>query len=210
MEHTPESSSFYSMILRMKYVGRWGLMRNTWQENLSEHSLEVAILAHALAVIASRRFGREADPHRAAVLALFHDAPEIITGDLPTPVKYYNDEICHAYKQIEQAAGRTLLELLPEDLRDAYEPLFVPQEEDAFLWRLVKAADKLSALIKCMEEEKAGNTEFSVARQAQLEALHAMALPEAELFLSEFLDGFSKTLDEQSHPQKEIENPPDL
>ena len=196
----PAARNFYSMVLRMKYVNRWGLMRNTRPENLSEHSLDVAVLAHALAVIANRRFGRAADPHRAAVLALFHDAPEIITGDLPTPVKYYNDGICAAYKQIERAAGGALLQMLPEDLRPDYEPLFVPQEEDAFLWKLVKAADKLSALIKCLEEEKAGNSEFAIAKQAQLEALHAMQLPEAETFLAEFMDGFSKTLDEQSAP----------
>lgn len=190
--------NFYSMVLRMKYVNRWGLMRNTWKESLSEHSLDVSILAHALAVIAKKRFDRQVDPQRAAMLALFHDAAEIITGDLPTPVKYYNNDICTAYKQIEKAANCTLLDMLPDDFRAEYEPFFLPEESDDYLWILVKAADKLSALIKCMEEEQSGNPEFSVAKQAQLESLHRMELPEAELFLQEFLDGFSKTLDEQS------------
>ena len=191
-------NNFYSMVLRMIHVDRWGLMRKTWKESFSEHSLDVAVLAHALAVLRKKRFGKEADPHRAAVLALFHDASEIITGDLPTPVKYYNDEITTAYKKIEETASHSLLSFLPQDLQPDYEPLLIPQKEDQELWVLVKAADKLSALIKCLEEEKAGNLEFSVAKEAQLRALHQMELPEVELFLSEFLSGFTKTLDEQS------------
>lgn len=197
------SHNFYSMVLRMKYVDRWGLMRNTWKENLSVHALDVAILAHALAMIGNRRFGKQYNAEHAAVLSLFHDASEIITGDLPTPVKYHNPEIVSAYKQVEREANERLLELLPEDLQEDYQPLFLPGPEEEELLRLVKAADKLSALIKCLDEENAGNREFSDAKTAQLEALHAMCLPEVECFLGEFLEGFSKTLDAQSHKKSQ-------
>lgn len=190
-------NNFYSMVLRMKYVDRWGLMRNTWKENLSVHSLDVAVLAHALAVIGNQRLGRQYDVQKTALLAIFHDTSEIITGDLPTPVKYYSDTIRQAYKQVEYAANERLMELLPEDLRTEYDDFFHPKEEDAALWKLVKGADKLSALIKCIDEENAGNREFSVAKEAQLTALHAMECEEVDIFLNEFLSGFTKTLDEQ-------------
>lgn len=192
------SHNFYSMVLRMKYVDRWGLMRNTWKENLSVHALDVAVLAHALATIGNRRFGRQYDAEHAAALALFHDASEIITGDLPTPVKYHNPEIVSAYKQVEKEANERLLRLLPEDLREDYRPLFLPKEEDHALLQLVKAADKLSALIKCLDEENAGNREFQDAKNAQLKSLRAMELPEVQCFLDSFLEGFTKTLDAQS------------
>ena len=188
-------SSFFSMILRMRYINRWGLMRNTRNESLSEHSLDVAIIAHALCILRNKHYGGHLDPDRAAVLALFHDASEIITGDLPTPVKYNNPKINSAYKELEHVAANNLLSLLPEDLRSEYNSVFY--EGDPDLTAVLKAADKLSALIKCLEEEKAGNTEFSRAKDAQIEALHAMALPEVEEFLSVFIPSFSLTLDEQ-------------
>lgn len=193
---TPQSS-FFSMLLRMKYINRWGLMRNANKESLSEHSLDVAVLSHALAVLGVRRLGRRYDPQRAVMLALYHDASEILTGDLPTPVKYHDERITKAYKQVEAAANGTLLSMLPADLREDYRPFFEKQEDDEALWKLVKAADKLSALIKCVEEEKSGNTEFLRAKQSILEALTHMELPELSLFMGEFYDSFTKTLDEQ-------------
>lgn len=192
-------SNFYAMILRMKHIDRWGLMRNTWKENLSVHALDVAVLVHALCLIGNERFGKRYDAEHAAVLALFHDASEILTGDLPTPIKYYNPEIRTAYHQVERVANRQLVELLPDDLQKAYRPLFLTEEEDPELLKLLKAADRLSAIIKCIEEENAGNREFMGAKEAQMQALTEMHLPEVDVFLSEFLGAFSKTLDEQSH-----------
>ncbi len=188
---------FFAMLARMKYIDRWGLMRNTRQENLSEHSLETAVLAHALAVLRNARFGGDVNPERAAALALFHDAPEIFTGDMPTPVKYHSPELREAYREVEQSAGSRLLSLLPEDLRPAYAPLLgAPAPEDAPLLPLVKAADKLSALIKCLEERRMGNGEFRSAEESTLRALQAMNLPEVDCFLREFLPSFHLTLDE--------------
>ena len=191
-------SNFYSMILRMKHIDRWGLMRNTWKENLSVHSLDVAVLAHALCLIGTRRFGKTYDAEHAAVLALFHDTSEILTGDLPTPIKYYSPEIRAAYQKVERVASEQLLSLLPADLTADYRPLFLPEGEDPDLLKLLKAADRLSAVIKCIEEENAGNREFAQAKAAQMNALLAMDLPEVTVFLEEFLDGFTKSLDEQS------------
>lgn len=191
------SHNFYSMVMRMKYIDRWGLMRNTWKENLSVHAADVAILSHALAVIGKKRLGKEYSAERVVLMALYHDASEIITGDLPTPVKYHNPEIIHAYRQVEQTASKQLLSMLPADMREEYLPFFCPDEEEKELWWLVKGADKLSAYIKCIEEEKAGNTEFVKAKSAQLKALKEMNLPEVNIFLEEFIEGFSKTLDEQ-------------
>ena len=196
--------SFFAAISRMKYINRWALMRNAREESLSEHSCEVAVIAHALCVIGNARFGKHYNAERAAVLALYHDAPEIITGDMPTPVKYYSDEIRSAYKHVEEVAQRRLLAGLPEDLRELYSGLLRPEktvrpsEEERYLQRLVKAADKISALIKCMEEESAGNTEFSSARAATEEKLSELReqLPEAGVFLDEFLPSYGKTLDE--------------
>lgn len=185
---------FYAMLSRMKNIYRWGLMRNTRAENLSEHSLEVALIAHALAVIRLRRFGGQIDPNAVAAAAMFHDTSEIITGDLPTPIKYYNSEIRTAYKQIEAVACDRLADMLPDDLRGDFEPLFHP---DAETERLIKAADKLSALIKCTEELNMGNREFSAAEAATRRAIDEMHLPEAEVFLSEFMESFSLPLDEQ-------------
>ena len=188
-------SSFFSMILRMKYINRWGLMRNTWQESLSQHSMDVAVIAHALAVICNRRLGGQVDADRAAVLGLFHDTSEIITGDMPTPAKYHNPEMRAAYRWVEAWAQQDLLDKLPSDLRPDYEPLIF-EKADPHLLQIVKAADKISALIKCIEEEKAGNHEFIRAKQAQLTALQEMDLPEANIFLQEFTGSFEKTLDE--------------
>jgi 5'-deoxynucleotidase len=189
-------SGFFAMLSRMKFIERWALMRNSRQENISEHSLEVSILAHALAVISNERLGGRLNVERVALLAIFHDATEIITGDMPTPIKYYNRKIQGAFKEVEQAAAEKLLKLLPEDLRGYYEDCFLPREEDAFLWKLVKAADKLSALIKCIEEHKAGNTEFISAEQSIRDQLQAMGLKEIDIFMQEFLPAYDKTLDE--------------
>jgi len=189
-------SSFFSMILRMRYINRWGLMRNTRSESLSEHSLDVAIIAHALCILRNKHYGGNLDPDRAAVLALFHDASEIITGDLPTPVKYHNPRLRTAYKDLEGLAKENLLDLLPADLREEYAAAF-DEETDPELKQILKAADKFSALIKCLEEEKAGNTEFSKAKAAQLEALKAMNRPEVDEFLETFIPSFTLTLDEQ-------------
>ena len=192
-----EKSSFFAIISRMKYIDRWALMRNTHSENLSEHSLDTAIIAHALAVIRNRRFGGSVNPERAALLAIFHDVPEVITGDMPTPVKYFSDDIRSAYAEVENAAERQLLALLPEDLRSEYSPLITHSGEDAELLKIVKCADKLSALIKCIEEEKAFNTEFSAARCSTEKAIRDMGLDEGIEFLEEFIPPFGLSLDEQ-------------
>lgn len=191
-------NTFFAMLSRMKYIDRWALMRNSYTENISEHSLEVSILAHGLAVIGNRRLGKQLDANRAAVIAAFHDCTEIITGDMPTPIKYLNSDIKTAFKDIEDQAARHLIEMLPEDLRNDYEDIFFPgaREDDAYLCRLVKAADKLSALIKCMEEEKMGNYEFSSAGRILRESVEEMQLEEVRIFMQEFLPAYSKTLDE--------------
>lgn len=185
---------FYAMLSRMKNIFRWGLMQNTHRENLSEHSLEVAQIAHCLALLRNRRFGGNVDANAVATAAMFHDTSEILTGDLPTPIKYFNPEIRGAYKQIEAMADNQLLALLPEDLRGDFEPLYHPDAESA---QLIKAADKLSALIKCVQELNAGNREFADAKATTERAIRAMHLPEADAFLEEFMDSFSLTLDEQ-------------
>ncbi|MCC8023160.1 MAG: 5'-deoxynucleotidase [Clostridiales bacterium] len=192
------SNHFFAMISRMKLINRWGLMRNTQSENISEHSHQCAVIAHALAVIGNEKFGRAYNAERAALLGLYHDATEIITGDLPTPVKYYNDSIISAYKAVEETAGKRLLAMLPEELRPAYAGLFEKQASDAALWPLVKAADKLCALMKCMEEEKAGNGEFSTARQALERTIQSNPLEEVQYFVREFLPSYALTLDEHT------------
>ena len=189
-------SNFFAMMSRMKYIERWALMRNSERENISEHSLEVAMIAHGLAVISNVRLGNHLNVERAALIGLFHDSTEIITGDMPTPVKYYNDEIKEAFKEVERKAADKLIHYLPEDMKEYYEPLFFPIEEDAYLWKLEKAADKLSALIKCIAEEKAGNTEFKTAYQSLYESVKSMNLKEVDIFIEEFLPAYWKTLDE--------------
>lgn len=189
-------NGFYAMMSRMKFIERWALMRNSSQENISEHSLEVSILAHALAVISKERLGSHLNAEKAALIGIYHDATEIITGDMPTPIKYYNDNIQGAFKAVEQAAADRLLRMLPEDLRKSYVDLFIPNEPEAYLWKLVKAADKLSALIKCMEERKAGNTEFIRAEESIALILKEMNLREVDIFMTEFLPAYEKTLDD--------------
>ena len=195
--------SFFATISRMKYIERWALMRNSRPENLSEHSLEVACIAHVLCMIGNVRYGRSLDADRAAMLGLYHDATEIITGDMPTPVKYHSRGILRAYHEVEKAAAAQLLDLLPGDLRPAYEEILLPEEapnaeQEAYLRRLVKAADKLSALIKCIEEEHAGNGEFHTAKQTILAAVGEMAadMPEVRDFCDDFLAAYGGTLDE--------------
>lgn len=188
------SHSFFAYIFRMRYIARWALMRNTRVENVEEHSYEVAVLAHALAVIGRDVFRREVSPEKAAAAALFHDAPEIVTGDLPTPIKYYNPELKAAYKSVEAVAQQKLLDKLPEPLRSAYAPLLL--EEDETLRRYVKAADKLAAWLKCQEELKAGNREFARAADETMAALRALELPEADWFLNHFGEAFTLSLDD--------------
>ena len=192
-----ESYSFFAYLSRMRYISRWGLMRNTFQENIQEHSHMVAVLAHALAVIRRDVFGREADPGLAAMAALYHDAPEILTGDLPTPIKYYSPDIRDAYKQVEKVSADKLAAMLPEELRGAFAPL-LREDYDPDTRALVKAADKLSAYIKCVEELKAGNAEFRQAAEQTLEALKGYGLPEVDYFMDRFLPAFGLTLDELS------------
>ncbi len=188
--------SFGAMLSRMKYIDRWALMRNSRKENISEHSLEVAMIAHLLAVIGRVRFGKELDAEKAAMIGVYHDCTEIITGDMPTPIKYYNSAMRDTFKEIEERAAINLLELLPDDLRDEYEDYFFEEEKDAYLWTIVKAADKISALIKCVEEEKAGNKDFAAAKKSTLSAIKKMEVEEVEVFLNEFFPAYEKTLDE--------------
>ena len=178
---------FYAMLSRMKYIYRWGLMRNTRDENLSEHSLEVAFVAHALAVLGNKRLNKNYNPYYVAAVAMFHDTSEIITGDMPTPIKYYNSDIKNAYKDIEKVAEDSLLNMLPDDMREDYITLYRPDGETQ---RLVKAADKISALIKCIEETGMGNAEFKIALKSTEKAIEDMHLPEADIFLKEFASSY--------------------
>lgn len=189
------ANEFYALISRMRYITRWGLMRNSFRENIQEHSHMVAVLAHGLALIRRDVLGLPSpDPDRCAVGALYHDASEILTGDLPTPVKYFNPAIKDAYKQVERVSGEKLLSMLPEALRPSYEHLVL--EDDPETFPIIKAADKLSAYIKCVEELKAGNQEFESAERQTRQALEAMHLPEVDYFMKEFLPPFSLNLDE--------------
>ena len=189
---------FYAMMSRMKYINRWGLMNNTKNENISEHSQQVAIIAHCLVLIHNKRFGGHLDAERAAVLAIFHDSTEIITGDMPTPIKYFNPQINEAYKKIENVAADKLISMLPEDFKEDFEEIIKANgEQDKELKKYVKAADKFSALIKCIEELRMGNDEFIKAKDTIDSSLKNMNLPEAEVFEKEFLPSFSLALDEQ-------------
>ena len=193
--------NFFAAISRMKYIERWALMRNSREETLSEHSLEVAMIAHVLSVIANVRYGHDLDAEKAALIGIYHDASEIITGDMPTPVKYYNPNIRSAYKDVERIADEKLLSKLPEDLKGEFAGIFrpgSPDPEEKYLRRLVKAADKISALIKCIEERQAGNSEFRTAEESLRKKVGEMAdeMPEVRDFLDEFLPAYGKTLDE--------------
>ena len=189
------SYNFFAYISRMRYIGRWSLMRNSLPENIQEHSHMVAVIAHALGIIRRDVFGIDCDPEEYAAAALYHDCPEILTGDLPTPIKYHSAEIMGAYKQVEALACEKLLATLPEELKGSFEP-FLSGECEERCRDLVKAADKLSAYIKCIEELKAGNDEFSSAAKQTRQALEDMHLPCLDYFMAHFLESFKLTLDE--------------
>lgn len=187
-------NNFFGMLARMKYIDRWGLMRNTINENIAEHSLEVAIIAHALAVIGNVRCSKKLNAEHIAMLGIMHDTTEIITGDLPTPIKYYAPEIRDAYKKVENIAANQLLSEIPKDMQDSYRDILI--EEDSEEWRYVKAADKLSAYIKCIQEGNTGNTDFTKAETATKKALDDMKMDEIDIFIKEFLPSYTMTLDE--------------
>lgn len=192
-----KKSNFFAFIFRMKYINRWSLMRNTRNENVSEHSLEVSVIAHALALIQKNRLGNhEINPEKVALYALYHDASEILTGDMPTPVKYFNQSMNSAYKELEHKASKSILNMLPDYLIDDYKDIFVSRPEDKEIWNTIKAADKISAYLKCIDEENSGNKEFNNAKNATLKALESMNRKDVKIFLEEFVDGFSLTLDE--------------
>lgn len=189
-------NTFFALLFRQKYIKRWGLMRNTTEENLAEHSAETAFIAHALAVIGNKYYSKSYDENRIALLALYHDASEIITGDLPTPVKYYSEEMRKSYKKIEASAEKMLLSKLPEDFHGIYGDILSGASKEEK--RIVKAADKICALIKCIEEIKGGNIEFANAEQSTRDSLLEMKCPEADYFMENFLPAFAETLDEIS------------
>ena len=188
-------SNFFALISRMRYIERWSLMRNSIHENIQEHSHMVAVLAHALGVIRRDIIGIPCDPNACAAVALYHDASEILTGDLPTPIKYHDDEIMGAYRRVENIASEKLLSMLPVEMQGAFEPILTGDVVKE-LHPIVKAADKLSAYIKCVEERKAGNNEFASAEKQTLCALHGYDMPEVEYFIEHFIPAFEKTLDE--------------
>ncbi|MBQ8151004.1 MAG: 5'-deoxynucleotidase [Clostridia bacterium] len=190
-------SRFFAYLDRLKLIRRWGLMRNIEQENDMEHSMQTAMIAHGLAVLGNRRYGRSLNPETVVTMALYHDASEALTGDLPTPVKYRNPEIKNAYQDIETRARQRLCDMLPGDLRADFVPYLQP-DESSEIWQLVKAADRLSAYIKCLTEEKLGNGEFAKAKETILESLKANPLPEVRDFLAEFVPSYTLTPDELS------------
>ncbi|HHV60932.1 MAG TPA: 5'-deoxynucleotidase [Clostridiaceae bacterium] len=187
---------FFAFLSRMKYITRWGLMRNTFPENIQEHSLNVAIIAHALAVIRNKMYGGNINEGRVAVLAMYHDCNEIITGDMPTPIKYHNPEISKAYKNVEEVSKRKLLSMLPDELVDSYESILFQSEGEYEYKRIVKAADRIAAYIKCLEEIKAGNNEFKKAGEAILKTIREIDLPEVAYFMENFIPSYCLTLDE--------------
>lgn len=189
-------SHFFAYLSRMRFIRRWGLMHNTYPENIQEHALRVALIAHALAIIRNRVFAGHVSPERTAVLALYHDASEVLTGDLPAPVKYFNPEIKSAYKAIEAAAARKLLDMVPAVLKADYRAVFVADDADRVHRELVTAADKLCAYLKCLEEIAAGNQEFSKAEKALRASVESLELPEVQYFLDTFVPSFRLTLDE--------------
>ena len=193
-----ENSNFFAILSRMKYIDRWSLMRNSRTESLADHTLDVIFITHALVVIANTYFGADLDEGRAVLLAAFHDSPEIITGDLPTPVKYFDPEIKHAYDHVEEAAKNTMVRQLPPEMQASYQEIMdAAGEKDAELSRYVKAADKISALVKCMEEEQSGNRDFAKAKEATLRKINSFKMPEVDYFMDHFLPGYNLTLDEQ-------------
>jgi 5'-deoxynucleotidase len=191
----PEQYDFFAFLSRMRYISRWGLMRNTLPENIQEHSLDVAIIAHALVMIRNTYYGGSLDPSRAAMYGVFHDASEIFTGDMPTPVKHFDPNLKKSFHQLEDKARRKLLEMLPSELAKKYEPLFFFDDEEEYV-QVVKAADKIAALTKCIEEGKSGNHEFRRAETEHFEQLSASVLPEVTYFLEKLLPGYRLSLDE--------------
>ncbi len=192
---TAEQYDFFAFLSRMRYISRWGLMRNTVPENIQEHSLDVAVLAHALAMIRNTYYGGTLDPGRAALYGIFHDASEIFTGDMPTPVKHFNPDFKNSFHQLEDRARRKLLDMLPPELANSYQSLFFFEDQAEYV-ALVKAADKIAALTKCIEEEKSGNLEFRRARAEHEENLSASSLQEVRYFMEKFLPGYRLSLDE--------------
>ena len=195
MNKKKDQYSFFAFLSRMRHIYRWSLMRNVTRENIQEHSLQAAMIAHGLAVIRNKYFNGDVDAEKVALLAVYHDSNETITGDLPTPIKYFNPEIRGAYKDLESVSKEKLLSLLPVELRDEYRPIFF-YDEQSIEGRIVKAADRICAYIKCMEELKAGNGEFQKAQQSILKKIQAIDLPEVKYFMDHFLENFSLTLDE--------------
>lgn len=191
-----KENQFFALMGRMKYINRWGLMRNTKLENICEHSMDVAMIAHALGVINNVYYGGNLNPDRLALMGMYHDATEIITGDMPTPVKYYNPLIRNAYKEVESVAKDELLEGLPEEMRPYYAPVMQDTEREAVMWLYVKAADKLSALVKCIEERSMGNQDFCKAEETTIESIQEMKLPEVNFFMEHFIPAYGLTLDE--------------
>ena len=193
------NSNFLAILSRMKYIDRWNLMRNTRRESLADHTLDVIFIVHVLVEIANTYFDKKLDAGRAVLLAAFHDAPEIITGDLPTPVKYFGPDIKEAYDHVEEAAKAKMISQLPEEMQETYSDIMnakAPEDED--LAKYVKAADKISALIKCIEEEQSGNKDFDQAKEATLKKIKSFQMPEVEFFMEHFLPGYYMTLDEQT------------
>ena len=195
------SFPFFAYLSRLRLIHRWSLMRNTVPENDAEHSLQVAMIAHAIAIIARDRYGKDVDPEHVLSLAVYHDATEVMTGDLPTPVKYHSDELRGAYHRLEELSADRLLALLPEDLQPAYSPYM--KQASGYEHTLVKAADRISACIKCMEEQRAGNREFDYAAENIRDSIASIDLPEVKDFLTDFLPAFDMTLDELNHPSGE-------
>ena len=201
-QNSSSQSSFFALISRMRYIERWSLMRNSRSESLAEHALDVAVISHCLATIANVRYHRNLDADRAALIGMYHDASEIITGDMPTPVKYANSEIRDAYHQVEARAEKPILSTLPTDLQDAYAQVLThsaeASESEAYLRKLIKAADKIAALIKCIEEAQSGNSEFITAEASTRGVVEDLAdsLPEVHDFMTEFLPSYGETLDQ--------------
>lgn len=187
---------FYAMLSKMKYINRWSLMRNTREENLSEHSYEVATITHCLGMIANKRLSGNVNIEKMVLYSLYHDVSEIITGDMPTPIKYFNEEIQLAYKNVEQTAVKNLIKMLPQDFKQEYSDILFMNDIGEHEKLLIKAADKISALIKCIEEEKAGNKEFYDAKRTIEQSIDDMKLSEANIFISEFLSSYKGTIDE--------------
>lgn len=193
-----EGNNFFATISRMKYIERWALMRNNCQENICEHSMDVSVIAHALAVIGNKYFNKDYNSDKTALFGMYHDASEIITGDMPTPVKYYNNSIKKAFKDIEKEANNRLLDQLPYELKEEYSHIFFQEEQYIKEWKLVKAADKISAYIKCIEEENTGNKEFITAKETLRDKIKIMEadFEEVKYFMDNFIDAFGKTLDQ--------------